>query len=95
MTFLYVVFGLPLFQAGSIILRGLRHYPLKYTEIFLVFQQEQNKNATYKGTEQNINGKLGFVYLFAKCHMNFLYSILYTDFYRWKYSVCKHWRRDI
>ena len=91
MTFLYVVFGLPLFQAGSIILRGLRHYPLKYTEIFLVFQQEIRT----KGTEQNINGKLGFVYLFAKCHMNFLYSILYTDFYRWKYSVCKHWRRDI
>ena len=86
MTFLYVVFGLPI-QAGSIILRGLRHYTLKYTETFLVIR--------IKGTEQKTNRKLGFIYLFAKCHMNFLYSILYTVFYRWKYSVCKHLRRDI
>ena len=31
-------------------------------------------------TEQKLNRKLGFIYLFAKWHMNLLYSILYTVF---------------
>ena len=58
MTFLYVVFGLP-FQAGTIILRFLRHYRFKYTETFLVLQQE----IRIKDAEIQIESLVLFIYL--------------------------------